>query len=140
MPLLIDRDVLLNELKSAVYEGPSPDAFDKAVELATGAPRIHADTSEVSGVLTITTIGDDFSSPSYFPTVTPADFAYTTTTAVNVKPDCITEIRSIDDIVKEKMDEYRELMRLQALGCKNCGGSINRETMTCEYCGTNYRN
>ena len=71
MPLLIDRDVLLNELESAV---------------------------------------------------------------------CITEIRSINDIVKEKMDEYRELMRLQALGCKNCGGSINRETMTCEYCGTNYRN
>lgn len=136
MPLLIDRDVLLNELKSAVYEGPSPDAFNTAVELATGAPRIHANTSEVSGVVTITTIGDDFSNT----TVTPADFAYTTTTAVNVQPECITEIRSIDDIVKEKMDEYRELMRLQALGCKNCGGSINRETMTCEYCGTNYRN
>lgn len=140
MPLLIDRDVLLNGLESAVYEGPSPDVFNKAVELATGAPRIHADTSEVSSVLTITTIGDDFSSTGY----TPSDFAYTTTTAVNAKPNYITEIRteirSIDDIVKEKMDEYRELMRLQALGCKNCGGSINRETMTCEYCGTNYRN
>lgn len=83
MPLLIDRDVLLNGLKSTVYEGPSPNVFNL---------------------------------------------------------DCITEIRSINDIVKEKMDEYRELMRLQALGCKNCGGSINRETMTCEYCGTNYRN
>jgi hypothetical protein len=136
MPLLIDRDVLLNELKSAVYEGPSPDVFNKAVELATGALRIHADTSEVSGVLTATTIGDDFSSISY----TPADFTYTTTTAVNAKTDCMTEIRSIDDIVKEKLDEYRELMRLQALGCKNCGGSINKETMVCEYCGTNYRN
>lgn len=140
MPLLIDRDVLLNELESAVYEGPSPDVFNKAVELATGAPRIHADTSEVSGVLTITTIGDDFSSTGY----TPSDFAYTTTTAVNAKPNYITEIRteirSIDDIVKEKLEEYKELMRLQALGCKNCGGSIDRETMICEYCGTRYRN
>ena len=200
MPLLIDRDVLLNELESAVYEGPSPDVFNKAVELATGAPRIHADTSEVSGVVTITTIGEaeiaklatiprwsgatttaisdgattnpitiggesvsakngdivQYQSSEFIfngtkwqelgtsvgtlQTITPADFAYTTTTAVNVQPECITEIRSIDDIVKEKMDEYRELMRLQALGCKNCGGSINRETMTCEYCGTNYRN
>lgn len=83
MPLLIDRDVLLNGLKSAVYEVPSPNVFN---------------------------------------------------------PDCITEIRSIDDIVKEKMDEYRELMQLQALGCKNCGGSIDKETMICEYCGTRYRN
>lgn len=200
MPLLIDRNVLLNEMESAIYEGPSPDAFNNDVELATGVLRIHADISEVSDVVAITTIGEaeiaklatiphwsgtatsaisdgaitnpitidgesvtaktgdivQYQSSKFIfngtkwqelgtsvgtlKTITPADFAYTTTTAVNAQPECITEIRSIDDIVKEKMDEYRELMRLQALGCKNCGGSINRETMTCEYCGTGYRN
>lgn len=200
MPLLIDRDVLLTEMESAVYEDPSLNVFNTAADLAAGAPRIYADTSEVSGVVTITTIGEteiaklanathwlgvtataisdgstansitidsatvtavsgdivqyqgsEFifngtkwqelgTSVGTLKTITPADFAYTTTTAVNAKLDGITEIRSIDDIVKEKMDEYRELMRLQSLGCKNCGGSINRETMTCEYCGTRYRN
>lgn len=30
-------------------------------------------------------------------------------------------------------DEYKPLI------CKCCGAPINRETMTCEYCGTQYR-
>ena len=51
-----------------------------------------------------------------------------------------TKERTIDDIVNEKIEQYKELMRLQALGCKNCGGSINRDTMVCDYCGTRYRN
>ena len=29
-------------------------------------------------------------------------------------------------------------MKLQPLTCKNCGGSINRATYICEYCGTAY--
>lgn len=29
-------------------------------------------------------------------------------------------------------------MKLQPLTCKNCGGSINRSTYICEYCGTAY--
>lgn len=29
-------------------------------------------------------------------------------------------------------------MKLQSLTCKNCGGSINRATYVCEYCGTAY--
>lgn len=29
-------------------------------------------------------------------------------------------------------------MKLQPLTCKNCGGSINRATYVCEYCGTAY--
>lgn len=31
-------------------------------------------------------------------------------------------------------------MKLQPLTCKNCGGSINRATYICEYCGTAYEN
>ena len=31
-------------------------------------------------------------------------------------------------------------MKLQPLTCKNCGGSINRATYVCEYCGTAYEN
>lgn len=56
---------------------------------------------------------------------------YVTTTSTSV---------DIDDIVEEKIEQYKELMRLQALGCKNCGGSIDKATMICEYCGTRYRN
>ena len=56
-----------------------------------------------------------------------------------VKSTFTTE-RTIDDIVNEKLEQYKELMRLQALGCKNCGGSIDKETMICDYCGTRYRN
>ena len=52
----------------------------------------------------------------------------------------LTKERTIDDIVNEKIEQYKELMRLQALGCKNCGGSINKDTMVCDYCGTRYRN
>lgn len=29
-------------------------------------------------------------------------------------------------------------MKLQSLTCKNCGGTINRSTYICEYCGTAY--
>lgn len=31
-------------------------------------------------------------------------------------------------------------MKLQPLTCKNCGGSINRATYVCEFCGTAYEN
>lgn len=27
----------------------------------------------------------------------------------------------------------------EALNCPNCGGPINRKTMTCEYCGTQFK-
>ena len=46
--------------------------------------------------------------------------------------------KTIEELVDERVEQYKELMRLQALGCKNCGGSINKETLTCEYCGTAY--
>lgn len=46
--------------------------------------------------------------------------------------------KTIEELIDERVEQYKELMRLQALGCKNCGGSINKETMTCEYCGTSY--
>lgn len=46
--------------------------------------------------------------------------------------------KTIEELIDERVEQYKELMRLQALGCKNCGGSINKETLTCEYCGTSY--
>lgn len=46
--------------------------------------------------------------------------------------------KTIEELIDERVEQYKELMRLQALGCKNCGGSINKETLTCEYCGTAY--
>lgn len=30
-------------------------------------------------------------------------------------------------------------MTLKPLTCTNCAGKINRDTMTCEYCGTKYQ-
>lgn len=30
-------------------------------------------------------------------------------------------------------------MKLTPMTCTNCAGSINRATMTCEYCGTKYQ-
>ena len=46
--------------------------------------------------------------------------------------------KTIEELIDERVEQYKELIRLQALGCKNCGGSINKETLTCEYCGTSY--
>ena len=46
--------------------------------------------------------------------------------------------KTIEELIDERVEQYKELIRLQALGCKNCGGSINKETLTCEYCGTAY--
>lgn len=86
-------------------------AFNEFQHVLNETPTLTVDADQVSG--------------GYISTL-PSDFAVT------------SEIKTIDDIVEEKIEQYKELMRLQALGCKNCGGSINKDTMTCEYCGTSY--
>lgn len=116
---LIDKNVLMNELR---------DAFGKTY--------IYNDTRpSINDYINIT----DHTEPldfSYSPTITSTTYPITTGPVVTK----VNSERSIEEIVKEKIEEYRELMKLQALGCKNCGGSIDKETMICEYCGTNYRN
>lgn len=49
--------------------------------------------------------------------------------------DRCTYVRSIEDIIAE----YKEQIRLQPMSCLNCNGAIDRDTMTCKYCGTPYR-
>lgn len=49
--------------------------------------------------------------------------------------DRYTYVRSIEDIISE----YKEQIRLQPMSCLNCNGAIDRDTMTCRYCGTLYR-
>ena len=133
MAFLIDKDVLSKSLDEV-----SP-AYDEFQRVLNETP----------------TLEEYVNSMLYYPSAPASDNYITTTTTAPIPADqisggCIStlssdfvvqsEIKTIDDIVEEKIEQYKELMRLQALGCKNCGGSIDKETMTCEYCGTRYRN
>ena len=129
MPLLIDYEQGLQDMKTAINTAPTAEEFGKALSLATGS-----DTSML-----------------YYPSA-PSNWDYITTTTTTptfdftISADSLPPStfmigeKTIDDIVEEKIEQYKELMRLQALGCKNCGGTIDKDTMTCEYCGTRYRN
>lgn len=44
--------------------------------------------------------------------------------------------RMLDEI--NNMVTYRGTIKYEPLICKCCGAPINWETMTCEYCGTQY--
>jgi len=120
MPLLVDFEQGLQNMGEAINTAPTAEEFSKALSLALGS-----DTSML-----------------YYPSAPSTGNYVTTTTTDSMSSDFVvqSEIKTIDDIVEEKIEQYKELMRLQALGCKNCGGSINKDTMTCEYCGTRYRN
>ena len=127
MPLLVDYDPVLDNYEKAVYTAPSAEEFGNALGLAFGRDYVTTTSTtavnvEISPLRTETFVLDN---------------GIWTKTPVST---FITKERTIDDIVEEKIEQYKELMRLQALGCKNCGGSIDKETMTCEYCGTRYRN
>ena len=127
MPLLVDYDPVLDNFEKAVYTAPSGEEFGNALSLAFGRDYVTTTSTtavnvEISPLRTETFVLDN---------------GIWTKTPVST---FITKERTIDDIVEEKIEQYKELMRLQALGCKNCGGSIDKETMTCEYCGTRYRN
>ena len=153
---LIDKDVLIKNLDEV-----SP-AFEEFRRVLNTAPTVKEYNNMISLAL------DDVSSDKsmlYYPSA-PATGAYITTTTTEPIPadDLLGNIvttssynftisvddlpsstlmigeKTIDDIVEEKIEQYKELMRLQALGCKNCGGTIDKDTMTCEYCGTRYRN
>lgn len=69
-----------------------------------------------------------------------ADTIKSSTISVDTLPPSTLTVngKTIEELIDERVEQHKELMRLQALGCKNCGGSINKETMTCEYCGTSY--
>lgn len=133
MPLLVDFEQGLQNMQEAINTTPTAGEFGEALSLALGSDTsmlYYPSAPSTGNYITTTTtapIPGDQISDGYITTL-PSDFAVR------------TEIKTIDDIVEEKIEQYKELMRLQALGCKNCGGSINRETMTCEYCGTRYRN
>ena len=128
MPLLVDYDPVLDNFEKAVYTAPIAEEFGNALSLAFGRDYVTTTSTtavnvEISPLRTETFVLDDNGTWTKTPVST-----------------FITKERTIDDIVNEKIEQYKELMRLQALGCKNCGGSIDKETMTCEYCGTRYRN
>jgi len=156
MAFLIDKNVLTKNLDEV-----SP-AFDEFRRVLNTTPTI-----EEYGNMISLALGSESSDNSilYYPSA-PANDDYITTTTV--KPisaeDLLGSIattssynftisadslppstlmigeKTIEEIVEEKVEQYKELMRLQALGCKNCGGSIDKETMICNYCGTRYRN
>ena len=126
MPLLVDFEQGLQYMKEAINTAPTAEEFDKALSLVFGpdTSMLYYPSAPSTGNYVTTTTTDSI---RYIAT-SPSDFVVQ------------SEIKTIDDIVEEKIEQYKELMRLQALGCKNCGGSINKDTMTCEYCGTRYRN
>lgn len=153
MPLLIDRDVLIknldevspafDEFRRVLNDVPSAEEYSNMISLALGGKS----SNELSGEIFLsddahTSISDYITTTT---TAVPADLTsggYITipSSTYTVTSIGVTKERTIDDIVEEKIEQYKELMRLQALGCKNCGGSIDKDTMTCEYCGTRYRN
>lgn len=47
----------------------------------------------------------------------------------------VTTTPSFQDL----LDSVKEQIKLQPMTCINCGGSIERKSMTCEFCGTPYR-
>ena len=100
-------------MRTTVYHSPTAEELGLAVKLAFGSDYITTTSTTV-----LANRGD----------------------WATVKSTYTTTERTIDDIVNEKIEQYKELMRLQALGCKNCGGSINKDSMICDYCGTRYRN
>ncbi len=124
MPLLVDYEQGLQNMKEAINTAPTSEEFVKALSLAFG--------SDISML--------------YYPSApSTGDYITTTTTDTAVLSSTFTSIgvttqKTIDDIIDEKIEQYKDLMRLQALGCKNCGGTIDKDTMICEYCGTRYRN
>ena len=46
----------------------------------------------------------------------------------------VTTTPSFQDL----LDSVKEQIKLQPMTCLNCGGSICRDSMTCEFCGTPY--
>jgi hypothetical protein len=127
MPLLVDYEPAIDAMRTAINTAPSAEEFGNALGLAFGRDYVTTTSTtavnvEISPLRTETFVLDN---------------GIWTKTPVST---FITKERTIDDIVNEKIEQYKELMRLQALGCKNCGGSINKETMICDYCGTRYRN
>ena len=47
-------------------------------------------------------------------------------------------IDRIDATIDDRVVTYSDTIKYKPLICKCCGAPINRETMTCEYCGTQY--
>ena len=43
-----------------------------------------------------------------------------------------------ETIVNDRVPTITDTIKYAPLICKRCGAPINRETMTCEYCGTQY--
>lgn len=41
-------------------------------------------------------------------------------------------------VIDDRVVTYSGTIKYEPLICKCCGAPINRETMTCEYCGTQY--
>lgn len=128
---LIDKNVLVNELRGAfgkayIYNDTRPSINDYINITDHTTPLDYPITTTSTSVLS----ADDISGGS----ITIPSSTYTVTTIG------VTNERTIEEIVQGKIEEYKEIMKLQALGCKNCGGSIDKKTMICEYCGTNYRN
>ena len=46
--------------------------------------------------------------------------------------------KTIEELVDERVEQYKKSMRLQALQCTSCGGAIDRNSMTCTHCGMTY--
>lgn len=128
MPLLVDYEPAIDAMRTAINTAPTAEEFGNALGLAFGRDYVTT---------TSTTAVNVEISPSRTETFVLDNNG---TWAKTSDSTFITKERTIDDIVEEKIEQYKELMRLQALGCKNCGGTIDKDTMTCEYCGTRYRN
>lgn len=91
----------------------------KSYLLSIPVEPISADTIK-SGTVTISSSGLTAS----WDTLTPS------TLKVNGK--------TIEELVDERVEQYKKLMYLQALQCTSCGGAIDRDTMTCTHCGMGY--
>ena len=132
MPFLVDKDVLIKNLDEV-----SP-AFD---DVSSDSSMLYYPSAPANDAYIITTAVDPISAEDLLGSITTTSSYNFTISADSLPPSTfMIGEKTIDDIVEEKIEQYKELMRLQALGCKNCGGSINKDTMTCEYCGTRYRN
>lgn len=48
------------------------------------------------------------------------------------------ELNNMSGCIDSLLSQTQENKNMKPLNCKCCGAPINRETMTCEYCGVQY--
>ena len=116
----------LNQLKSAVVNCSASSA-EYAKQLSDMMSKLN------TPIMTKEEWEENYSSSSVDVAVPREHLELQTSTII---PDWDVTIRS--KTLEEAIEEHMAMHKLTPASCVNCGGRIDKDTMTCCYCGTYY--